>query len=249
METKYWEFSLYFPRELFIYFENLKKQLKDLLSNQPNCVSISIADDGYCFLLALSKEAYNKNLLFIKDKIIDIILFYYKPKTIINSIKNFDIKSHDNVILIDILSSFDIEDDKKEIFKCLSLCKKLYLSSFVTFKLKNLQKRWIETAELVNQNSLFVNNKIIKKELIKFLIDGIESKVDYLKLTKDGIEKNNQRIENFYIFYSIFDYDSLLFTLISNYPKKIEVENYKSFDAHFIQNLYDLFGNRLVLID
>ena len=48
-----------------------------------------------------------------------------------NAIKDFDIKNHDNIILLDILSNFDIEEDKKEIFNHLSLCGQLYLSSFV----------------------------------------------------------------------------------------------------------------------
>ena len=92
MRTDIWEFTLYFPRELLVYFENFKLQLKAVLKDCSNCISISINDDSYSFLIALSRDAYNKNLLFIKDKIIEIILLYYKPKTLINAIKNFDIK-------------------------------------------------------------------------------------------------------------------------------------------------------------
>lgn len=249
MGTKIWEFSLYFPRELLIYFEKLKKQLKQILNVYPNCVSISISDDMYCFLIALSKEAYSKNILFIKDKIIEIILIYYKPKTLISQIENFDIKNHDNIILLDILSNFDQEEDKKEIFNHLSLCEKLYLSSFVNFKLKSLKKRWIETAELINQNNLFLNENGIKKELIQFLMEGLESKVEYVKLTQNGIKLNNNVIENISLFYSLYDYDNTLFTLINIFPKKIEIENYKSFDISLIQNLHNLFGDKLILKD
>lgn len=249
MGTEIWEFSLYFPRELLIYFERLKQQLKQVLKDYPNCVSISITDNLYCFLIALSKDAYYKNLLFIKDKIIEIILVYYKPKTLMTEIKNFDIKNHDNIILLDILSNFDIEDDRKEIFKSLSLCDKLYLSSFVTFKLKSLKNRWIETAELINQNNLFINESGIRKEIIQFLMEGLECKTDAVKLTQNGIKIGEETIENNSLFYSMYDYDNVLFTLISIFPKKIEVENYRSFDVSLIQNLHDLFGNKLVLLD
>ena len=249
METNIWEFTLYFPRELLAYFESFKTCLKAVLNNYPNCVSISVSDDLYCFLIALSKDAYNKYLLFIKDKIIEIILLYYKPKTLINQIKDFDIKNHDNIILLDILSNFDIETDKREIFNHLSLCNKLYLSSFVTFKLGSLKKRWTETAELINQNNLFLNEKGIKKDLIQFLLEGLESKTDIVRLTQNGINKDGQITETNSLFYSMYDYDNILFTLISCYPKKLEVENYRSFDVNFIQNLSELFGEKLVLLD
>ena len=249
MGTKIWEFSLYFPRELLAYFENFKTQLKMTLKDYPNCVSISITDDMYCFLIALSKDAYNKNILFIKDKIIDIILVYYKPKALISQIKDFDIKNHDNIILLDILSNFDLEEDRQEIFNHLSLCDKLYLSSFVTFKLKSLKKRWAETAELINQNNMFINESGIKKELIQFLMEGLESKTDIVRLTSNGIILNTKLLDSKMLFYSMYDYDSILFTLISIFPKKIEIENYRTFDISLIQNLYDLFGNRLVLLE
>ena len=249
MGTDIWEFTLYFPRELLVYFENFKAQLKAVLKDYSNCVSISINDEFYSFLIALSRDAYNKNLLFIKDKIIEIILLYYKPKTLINSIKNFDIKNHDNIILLDILCSFDLDDDKREIFNHLSLCNRLFLNSFVNFKLKSLKKRWIETAELINQNEMFIAESGIKKELIQFLMEGIESKVDVAKLTRNGIIANSKKLENNMIFYSLYDYDSTLFTLIRNYPKKIEIVDYKNFDARLIQNLHDLFGKNLILLD
>lgn len=249
METNIWEFTLYFPRELLAYFEKFKTHLKAVLKDYPNCVSISVDGDLYCFLIALSKDAYNQNILFIKDEIIEIILLYYKPKALMSQIKDFDIKNHDNIILLDILSNFDIETDKQEIFNYLSLYKKLYLSSFVTFKLKSLKNRWLDTAELINQNNLFLDKKEIKKDFIQFLMEGLESKTDIVKLTKNGINKDGKIIETNSLFYSMYDYDDVLFALISIFPKKIEVENYKSFDASLIQNLYDLFGNRLVLLD
>lgn len=250
MDTKYWDLAIYFPRDLLCYFETLKNDLKLVLNDTPNCLNLSVCGNEYCFLIAMTKEMYNKNILLIKERIADIIMIYYKPKFIINSIKNFDLKLHDNVILIDILTSFDFLEDKNSIIKKLSLCKKLYLESFVYFKLQKLISSWFETGELINQNSLFMIDNSIKKELIQFLMSGIASKMDNIKLAleKDKICFKTPVLTQ-PLHYSIYDYDAALFTIIKNYPKKIEVEHYKDFDVRFIQNLHELFSNRLCLLE
>ena len=252
-----WEFSIFFSRELLCYFEDLKKDMKEIIGDSKNCVSISLNKDYYVFMLALTYETYNKTIMFLKELIAEIILLYYKPKTIINSINNFDIKCHDNVILIDILSSFEFEADKEEIIKNMSLLDKLYLDSFVKFKLKNLTKKWSDVSALINENSLFLLDAGIKKELMQFLMDGIKGNQKDIKLVLD--KKNidafyyensiKKTLKNDKVYYSIYDYDNLLFSLIKHYPKRIEVEHYKDFDVAFIQNLADLFGMRLKLIE
>ena len=253
MDTKYWEFSIYFSRELLPYFENLKSNLKQKLVDSKNCISILVDEQNYVFSLALEKCDYQKNLLFLKESIADIVLIYYKPKFIIKSIKNIDMKSHDNTILIDILANFDYLDNKKYIIDNLSFCSKLFFDSFVYFRLKKLVLDWKETAELVNQNSLFLNDIKTKKELSKFLLDGIASQIDVVRLSQKDktyfITNNEKNLNYNSIFYSQNEYDDVLFSLINKYPKKIEVANYKKFDVHFIQNLYDLFGNRIELVE
>jgi len=258
MDAKLWEFSLYFPRELLCYFEDLKTELKQLLAKQNNCVSISVFDDDYyVFMIALTKEMYNTHILLIKERLAEIILLYYKPKTIINSINNFDLNHHDNVILIDILSNFEYYEDINEIFKKLSLIDKLYLDSFVKFKLSSLTKKWKDVANLINENSLFLLDNAVKKELMQFLMEGIVTKSQHIKLLQNGQSidalklQNNQfeKIKDQKIYYSLFDYDSLLFNLIKQYPMVLEVEHYKNFDVAFIQNLSDLFGSRLKLVE
>ena len=186
----------------------------------------------------------------IKEKIAEIIMVYYKPKTIINSIKNFNLKSHDNVVFIDILTSFDFEEDKNKIISKLSLCEKLFLDSFVNFKLQNLLSSWKETGDLINQNSLFMVDKSIKTELIQFLMNGIVSRAEKVKVAFDNDKiLLNGKICQQTLHYSLYDFDGALFSLIKNYPKKIEVENYKNFDVNFIQNLHELFADKVSLVE
>jgi len=255
MGAKLWEFSLFFPRELLCYFDELKMELKKRLKSQNNCISIGVFNEEYVFMIAITKQAYNEYILYIKEKIAEIILLYYKPKTIIKSINNFDMNIHDNVILIDILSSFEHYEDTDEILKNLSLLDKLYLKSFVEFKLHFLLKKWKDVANLINQNSSFLLDSSIKKELMQFLMEGIVSKSSHIKLYQHGkkidvynlIDNNYEKIDSPKVYYSMLDYDNLLFCLIKEYPKVLEVEHYKNFDVSFIQNLSDLFGSRLKL--
>ena len=248
MNTNFWELSIYFPRELLCYFEDLKIELKKLLFNQKNCIDILIKENCYVFMIALEKECYNKNILYIKEKLAEIILLYYKPKTIINSINNFDMSNGDNIILIDILSSYETNVDKNFIVSNMSLIEKFYLDSFVKFKLNFLSGKWKEVANLINEHSLFLNDENIKKELMQFLMEGLNNYIHDLKLTSEGIFVNDNYIKEKTIFYSKNKYDNTLFTLINLYPQKIFVENYKELDAHFMQLLHQLFGSKLHLI-
>ncbi len=248
MDNNLWEFSLYFPRELLCYFEDLKADLKQSLKEYKNCVDILIKDYFYVFIVALEKEAYNKNILLLKEKIAEIILLYYKPKTIINSISNFDMNNNENIVLIDILTSYETNIDKNFIVSNMSLIQKLYLDSFVKFKLNFLVGKWKEVANLINEHSLFLNDGGIKKELMQFLMEGLNDKVEVLKLSKSGIFDNDNKIKDKTIFYSKNDYDNRLFTLINYYPKKIVIENYRDLDVEFMQILHQLFGNKIQLI-
>lgn len=249
MNANIWEFSLYFPRELLCYFESLKKQLKHDFANEKNCIDILIKDDFYVFMLAIEREVYNKNILKIKYQIAEIILLYYKPKIIIGTINNFDLLNSQNKVLIDILVSFEADLDKATIVENLSLINKLFLESFVSFKLGGLTKKWEDSANLINENSLFLQDDGIKKELLQFLMQGLTTNIEYLKLTNLGLNDGKNAIDSKKVFYSQSDFDNVLFTLINLYPQKIEIEDYKQYKIEFLELISNLFGERLNLIN
>ena len=249
MNANIWEFSLYFPRELLGYFESLKKQLKQNFFNEKNCIDILIKDDFYVFMLALEREVYNKNILKIKYQIAEIILLYYKPKILIGTINNFDLSNNQNKVLIDILTNFEADLDKSLIVENMSLINKLFLESFVSFKLASLTKKWQDSANLINENSLFLQDDGIKKELLQFLMQGLTTNVDYLKLTNSVLTDGKNEIDNKKVFYSQTDYDNMIFTLINLYPKKIEIENYKQYKIEFLELISNLFGEKVTLLE
>lgn len=249
-----WEFSLYFDRELLPYFDKLKIVLKKLCKNELNCISISIKNDNFIFLIALKKESYNKNILFIKQKLAKIICLYYKPKFILKNIKNFDVKNDQNNILLYILYSIDITGDQNDIISKLSLCDKLFLSSFVNFKLSTIKKRWSEIGNLINENDMFLNDTTIKQELIKFLFSGLSASHETIKIIQKDkqlilLDKNNINIEIMSLYINNSVYENVLFTLICNCPKTVEIDNYKNFDVHFLQQIYNLFNERVKLLE
>lgn len=253
METKLWELSLFFSRQLLPYFQELQNELKSHFACEKNCISILIDENNlYVFLIALPWQLYEKNILLIKQKIAQIIISFYKPKTILSSTKNFDVSNHSNAILLNILSNFDAVFDENDILKNLSLCGKVFLDSYINFKLKSAKNRWKEIGNLVNANTLFLSNEKVKIELMQFLMTGIDSKTEIVKLSS----KNNQlTVEGSRFvklqkhFYSQTDYDNLLFALIGSKPKKIEIYGYKNFDVCFVQELSNLFGKNLILIE
>ena len=251
MDTKFWELSIYFPRELLCYFNDFKTDLKAIVKDEANCVSIFAQDKKNVFMLALSSKAKNQHILYIKQRIAEIILLYYKPKNIVESIKNFDIAKHDNVVLIDILSSFDYEVDIDYIVQNLSLINQLYISSFVSFKLGYLTKKWQDIGGLINENRLFLLDNKVKGELMQFLMQGIVKKPFDAKIFvangRPNLKLCNKIVACPKLFYFMYDFDNLLFALVKNCPKNICVKNYKVFDALFIQTLSNLFGDALTL--
>ena len=246
-----WEFSLYFDRQLLAFFNKFKHDLKRMCEDELNCVSIQPEEENFVLLLAFSKEFYKKNILFIKNKIAEIICLNYKPKIIKNNIKNFDLNNFENVLLLFILTNIDYYFDKENIVKKLSLCSSLYLNSFVKFQLKAETKKWKEIGCLINQNSLFLFDDGIKNELQKFLLNSIENKTKQVYLSQEQnrfLLKNfdNILIEKMSILNLNNEENSVIFSLINLMPEKIIINQHEQFDVNFVSILYNLFGESIV---
>ena len=248
-----WEFSLYFEKNLLPYFNQLKMQLKSHYAEHSNCVAIGIKSEEYVFMIALPKEYKEQTESFLKQKIAEIICTFYKPYYILNNLKNFDLSLDDNVLLLNILSSYENQKDIVQIAQNLNICDKLFLKSFVEFKLSEQKKKWKEIGTLINQNSIFLIDKNVKEELIKFLMAGLECQTDILDIFKQKNrfvirDKRKKVIELKNIFYAKSQYDSLLYVIMSYFPKKIIIRNAKDFDVKFLDTLYCLFGENIQLL-
>ena len=249
-----WQFSLYFEKEVFYYIKQLQENLEKACKGQKCCVRIFSKDNMFVLILALPKNVYEKQILAIKEKIIQSILLYYKPKTIVEEIQNFSVEKTSNRILLDVLCNFEKQSDFDAIFKKLSLCEKLYLSSFVQFSLREITKNWREMAKLIKQNSNFLNDEYTKFDLIRFLLGGVVSRAKEIMISKVQNEicilQDDIKISSFdNLFYFADEFDKFLFLIISKLPKTVTIKNYRDFDARFVNNLYNLFGDNLKLIE
>ena len=249
-----WQFSLFFEKEVFYYIKQLKDNLQNICSNQRCCIRIFSKNENFVLVVAIPKEIYEKNILYIKEKIIQIILFYYKPKIIFEGIKNFSTKQMSNRILLDILCNFESQIETNTIFKRLHLCDKLFLSSFINFSLCDLIKNWQEMAKLINQNSNFLDDEYTKFELMRFLLNGIQCKANKIDISKEEntfniFEDDTKVFPNQNLFYFCSEFDSLMFLIISKSPQNVVINKYLEFDARFIDNLYNLLGDRLKLVE
>lgn len=243
-----WEFSLYFNKQLLPYFNDLKNKLKTEFNQQINCISIGIKDEQYVLMIALPKEVFNKKHHQLKNQIAQIICLYYKPYYIYKSLNNFDITNLDNKILLGILSSYESKQDNEQISHQIHLTNKLYLQSFLNFKLKTLVNKWQEIGGLINQNSLFLIDKTIKQELIKFLMAGLQSQTEILTISKQNktfyiFDADSKKVEINTVFYAQTMYDNLLFAIINKFPKTINIVNPKLFSVNFLNTIYLLFGD------
>mgnify|MGYP003291997412 CR=1 FL=1 len=170
------------------------------------------------------------------------------------SLKNFDLSCGDNIVLLDILSSYENYQDILDIAKKITIKDKLYLKSYISFKLKEQKNKWQEIGCLINENSLFLIDKVIRQELIKFLMAGLQSQTEILTITKDNnlicvIDANSNKVAVKSIFYAQNEYDNLLYAIINKFPKSIQIKNSKDFDVEFLNSLYELFGENVKLIE
>lgn len=249
-----WQFSLYFQKEIFFYIKQLQDWLQTVCKDSRCCIRIFSKDDMFVLVLALPKKVYEKHILGIKEKIIETILLYYKPKIIVDEIANFSTSKTSNRILLDILCNFDKQSEFDAIFKKLSLCDRLYLSSFVQFSLCELTKNWKEMARLINQNNSFLNDENTKFDLMRFLLNGIGCKAKSICFSKKQDEilvfRDDKAVSNFdNLFYFANDFDKLFFLITSTSPQNVTIKDFRAFDARFINNVFNLFGDKLNLIE
>lgn len=251
-----WEFSLFFEKDLLIYFNDFVKFLNNKYSGEVKSISVAIFGEFYCVLLALPNKCRAECVQLIKDKIAEVVCVYYKPKIILKSIKNFDLRQQDNRVLLSILSCYDNILDRNNIVKKINFSSAFFLTSFVNFMLKFQQKKWQEIGSLINQNNMFLSDKKVREELVKFLISGLKNDNQIIELFSSNLcEKNSVNIQSIkggkiaptQLFYAQNWQDNVLYSILTNFPQKIVIKNANNFDVKFLQTLYFLFGDALVL--
>lgn len=244
-----WELSLYFNREMLPFFLNLKNELKIKLKDC--CKSIAIfepeQEQQFVFLLAVPFEK-KRELFSIKEKICEIIIDFYKPRFFQNKLKCLDLTSIIDFTFFCVLLNFDASFDEIEIYKNLSLLNKLYLNSFINFKLKNVTKKWQEVCNLISENNQLISALNSKEDLMQFMFENSYSRIDKLTIDADKLIINEANFKTPYFINSTQFDELIIYNAIYYSPKMLYIKNYDKLNIETLNILYSLFQEKLNLI-
>ena len=129
---------------------------------------------------------YNTNILFaynhhkvkniIKTEIVKYIILKFKVSYFENKLKNVQLNDIKKNALIKVLSMFDNKFDTLFVTSELEIDNELVLESFIRFSLKDLLNKWDEIVALILNNSFYLFCSGTYNELLKFLVNTIDTK-------------------------------------------------------------------------
>ena len=244
-----WEFSLYFDNvnianafRLSIY-----KKVKSL-----GGVSTVLIDNNFSkVLIAIPKTSRKDFCIYIKDKLAENILLYYKHDYICSKLNFFMTTSTNMQVFIKALTVFDSNTDKDIIKEKIVLSDRFFVTSFIDFKLNFLKRKWDELVSLANDNEMYFFDENSFNELIKFLISNLEYRYYAVNIFSKKncyfiCDYQGNNIVDFLIEKNIFYDDNMLITaLIALNPEKIIIHCNSFVKDKLIKNLYAYFSNRV----
>lgn len=162
-----WEFCLQLNNEkicndFFNVLNNLLKNYKGVITKHNNNI--------------LFAYTQNKVKSIIKTEIVKYIILNYKVKYFEFKLKNIELDEIKKNALIKVLSMFDNKFDTLFVTTELEINKELVLESFIRFSLKDLLNKWDEIVSLILNNSFYLFCSGTYNELLKFLVNTIDTK-------------------------------------------------------------------------
>ena len=243
------EFCIYFENET--QAEGFKAKIFDYIKNRQGIVVSVLCLNYYAVLIAVQEKDKKDAFLFLKEKIAEIILLFYKRDYILNKLDFDKVKSDNMKVFLEALFCFDSDLDKEVILENLRFKNTLYFDSFINFALKFLKSKWDELISLANENVMYIVCEESFLELIKFLISNLEhrcyavnvfSKKDcYLLCDLEGKSINDFMVEK----NIVYDDTNLLTTLIALNPEKIIFHYDDDIKESLIKKLYNYFASRI----
>lgn len=244
-----WEYCIIFQDN--ISSEYFKNQIFNTIKKNNGIVTSLENQNEFRVLIAIPIIERFKIHNYIREKIAETILLFYKKEYILSKL-DFDItKIIDMQIFLKALIVFDSDIDKEIILERLKFDSNLIINSFINFRLSFLKRKWNELVSLANDNEMYLLSKDTFLELIKFLISNLEyryctvnifSKKDcYFLCNKEG-----EGIEDFLIDKNIvYDDSNLLTSLVALNPERIIFHCNNNIKDKLIKTLYDLFSHRV----
>lgn len=243
------EFCFYFESDMIA--EGFKTKIFDYIKNRHGIVVSVLCLNYHVVLVAVPSEEQNEIKNFLREKIAEIILLFYKRDYILDKL-DFEKAKNDNMkVFLEALFCFDSDLDKEVILENLNFKHVLYFNSFINFVLRFLKSKWDELITLANDNVMYIVCEDSFLELIKFLISNLEhrcyavnifSKQDcYLLCDIEGKSINDFLVEK----NIIYDDTNLLTSLIALNPEKIIFHCNDCLKDNLIKKLYNYFSSRI----
>ncbi len=244
-----WEYCICFESDIEakVFVDKIFNYVK---SNKGIVVNISSCG-FYKVLVAVPVEKKKFVTIYLCERLAEVILTVYKKNYIKNGL-NFEQPQTTNMnIFLQALYCFDSDIDKQIILERIKLKDKLYLGSFIDFRLKFLKCKWDELVTLANDNIMYLLSDDSFIELIKFLISNLDHRVYAVNIfSKENCyllcDLEGKVINDFLLDRNIvYDDGKLLTSLIALNPEKIILHCNSFLKDNLIKNLYNLFSNRI----
>ena len=193
-------------------------------------VFVSVACED-CFAVEIKSEIYE---LFAEIYAFGFKHFYLK--------KNLNIYKENLLTqtLINTMTIFDSENDKKLIKKYLFNQEIGAIDGFFNFRMKRLKEKWNEIIDLTNENSVVLHDKETSCEFLSFLIDAMQGSEKVISVFKKG---NSFKIKNekgavidlkLPFWKNQADEEVVLFNVILLAPKQVNIIGENGFSKNFI---------------
>lgn len=149
------------------------------------------------------------------------------------------------------LVEFDREFDKEMVIRKLSFSKELMIDGFYNFRLKELRKRWQEVCDLANNNSVYLSYHETFLELLKFLVNTINSKLEEIHILNENgkyifCDKDLKQINyKEYHLDNDINNDTIIPSLINLSPNKIIFYNIDNLPVVVVNMISNIFENRV----
>ena len=230
----------YFASKINLVIKSCKGISACITLNGQNCVLVAVPKD---------KEEFARE--FVKQKIAECILFFYKKDYIVSKLNFEKPKTTYMNVFLQTLVCFDGEADKHFIEQCLDFDDRIFVDAVVAFKLKFLKKKWEELVSLANENVMYFLSEDSLLELIKFLISNLEHRCYAVNVFSKSdcyflCDLQGKRIDDFMLEkQGIYEDGNLLTILVALNPEKIIVHCNKFVQDKLLRNLFSLFPNRI----
>ncbi len=142
--------------------------------------------------------------------------------------------------LVNTMTIFDSENDKKLIKKHLFNQDVGAIDGFFNFRMKKVKEKWDEIIDLTNENAIVLHDKETSCEFLSFLIDAMQTNDKTVVVFKENdvfkIKDEKGCCFNLKIPFwkNQVDEEVVLFNLVCLAPQKVDVVDEKAFSKDFV---------------